>query len=449
MKYEKWSFGYSLFRIYVKLAYRLVHKNITVTGRENIPKHKPVIFAPNHQNALCDPLAIVCHVRRQPVWLARADIFKHKIARTILRFFKIMPVYRLRDGKQNLGKNDLTFSGSVTVLANNGTLGLFPEAAHSGKRQMLPHKKAIPRIAFMAEEITRCSLDIQIIPVGIYYSHYWKFDRSLIVHFGPPIPVKEFITENQQTTLEVTLGLRDRIYQSILPLVIQINSKNYYQEFEWIREMYTLRLLERKGEKPSRLNEFRAGQIIVAKLDELEQTNPGETEKLCDQVAEYKALIQKLKIRDWVVDQKQCTRKSLVTKAIILILGLPFFIYGGLLNIAPFLLIDRVVRKNVKDITFWSTFFFPLGLVLFPLFYLGEMILLSGFLPGIIPMIAFLVSFPITGKIAFRWFILFRKTVGLIRFYMLNKKHKQRFLHLFRIKKQILKNVDAIIPGKG
>jgi len=51
MKYEKWSPGYSIFRIYVKLAHRLVYKNITVTGLENIPGNKPVIFAPNHQNA--------------------------------------------------------------------------------------------------------------------------------------------------------------------------------------------------------------------------------------------------------------------------------------------------------------------------------------------------------------------------------------------------------------
>src|SRR5690606_10332368 len=131
----------------------------------------------------------------QPVWLARADIFKNKTAAAILKFLKIMPVYRMRDGKENLAKNDETFLSSIRVLENNFALGLFPEAAHSGKRQMLVHKKAVPRIVFMAEEKSKNNLDIQIIPTGIYYSHYWKFNRNLIVNFGKPIRVNEFLDE--------------------------------------------------------------------------------------------------------------------------------------------------------------------------------------------------------------------------------------------------------------
>jgi 1-acyl-sn-glycerol-3-phosphate acyltransferase len=113
---------------------------------------------------------------------------------------------------------------------------------------MLPHKKAVPRIAFMAEENTWFTLDIQIIPVGIYYTHYWKFDRSLIVNFGPPVPVKEFETAYKKMPQTAILSLRDRIYQSILPLVIQINTLNFYDEFDLIRAMYAKRLLEKMDE---------------------------------------------------------------------------------------------------------------------------------------------------------------------------------------------------------
>ncbi len=116
MKYEKWSVGYWLFKEYVQFADWLIHKKIIVTGKEKIPKNKPIVFAPNHQNALSDPMAILLHTRFQPVWLARADIFKTKTITAILRFLKIMPVYRLRDGKENLAKNDETFADSIKVL---------------------------------------------------------------------------------------------------------------------------------------------------------------------------------------------------------------------------------------------------------------------------------------------------------------------------------------------
>ena len=124
-----------------------------------------MLITPNHQNALSDPMSILLHIPLQPVWLASADIFKNGMLTAILRFLKIMPVYRLRDGKENLAKNETTFDNSVKVLQNNGALALFPEGAHTGKRQMMAHKKAAPRIVFMAEEKADENLDIQIIPI--------------------------------------------------------------------------------------------------------------------------------------------------------------------------------------------------------------------------------------------------------------------------------------------
>lgn len=53
---EKWSFRYWLLKQYVKLAYWLFHREIVVSGRENIPRGQPVIFASNHPNALSDKI---------------------------------------------------------------------------------------------------------------------------------------------------------------------------------------------------------------------------------------------------------------------------------------------------------------------------------------------------------------------------------------------------------
>ena len=225
MNFIKWSFGYWCLKKYVSFADWLIHKKTIVNGKEKIPKNKPILFAPNHQNALADPMAILLHTRFQPVWLARADIFKSKTISVILRFLKIMPVYRLRDGKENLAKNDQTFANSIKVLENNFALALFPEAAHSGKRQMLVHKKAVPRIVFMAEEKANHKLDIHIVPAGIYYSHYWKFNRTVIVNFGDPIRVKDYLEEYRLNTNAATLSLREKIADSILPLIINIKSK--------------------------------------------------------------------------------------------------------------------------------------------------------------------------------------------------------------------------------
>ncbi len=276
MSYEKWSWGYWLLKKYVQFADWLIYNKVIVNGLDNIPKNKPIIFSPNHQNALSDPLAILLNTKYQPVWLARADIFKNRTAAAILKFLKIMPVYRMRDGKENLAKNDEIFLSSVKVLENNFALGLFPEAAHSGKRQMLVHKKAVPRIVFMAEEKAKKNLDIQIIPTGIYYSHYWKFNRNLIVNFGKPIRANEFLDQFKQSESAATLSLRQRILDEMQSVVLEIKSTKYYDDFESIREIYGKHFLKRQNQKYSVLNLFYSDQKLVKKLDVLEENNPGD-----------------------------------------------------------------------------------------------------------------------------------------------------------------------------
>lgn len=445
MSYEKWSLGYWTLKKYVQFADWLIYNKVIITGLEKIPNNKPIIFSPNHQNALSDPMAILLNTKFQPVWLARADIFKNKTAAAILKFLKIMPVYRMRDGKENLAKNDETFSNSVKVLENNFALGLFPEAAHSGKRQMLVHKKAVPRIVFMAEEKSNQNLDIQIIPTGIYYSHYWKFNRDLIVNFGNPISGKEYLEAFQKNESAATLLLRQRILDDILPLVLEIKSHKYYDDFETIREIYGKYYLKRKTQKHSTLNHFKSDQELVQKLDALEEKFPEETEKLVQQVNYYVSKIKKLKIHNWLVENPNLNLVKIAFNKLILILGLPVFLFGFIFNAIPFFTIDIITRKKIKDKGFWSTYFLALGIILFPIFYMIEFFIVSWLIPGIWLKLAFLVAMPLTGKVAFLWYILFRKTVGRGRLILLKLFSKKEYYHLFEEKELLYKKLDELL----
>ncbi len=446
MKYEKWSAGYWLLKVYVRFADWFILKKTIVTGKKNIPLNKPVIFSPNHQNALSDPMAVLLNTRYQPVWLARADIFgKSKMINSMLRFIKIVPVYRLRDGKENLGKNDYTFEVSVKVLENNFALALFPEAAHSAKRQMLIHKKAVPRIAFMAEEKSNRHLDIQIIPAGIYYSHYWKFNRSVIINFGEPIRVSEFLELYSHNPAAAVMAMKAKIYEAMLPLVINIASKKYYDGFEIIREIYGRHFLSRKQKKFSVLNLFKSDQDLVRQLDELEKNHPAETEKLVQEAAHYYKEVKKSGLRSWLLDTKQIHLPAILGNLFILLAGMPLFLYGFIFNAIPFFLIDRVVRKKIKDKSFWSTFFLVAGIVVFPLFYLLELLAVVWFIPGFWLNVAFLVSLPFAGKIAFNWYILLRKTTGRLRLMHLKWFRKKIYRQIINQKEQLYQKLDSLI----
>ncbi|GAB1453780.1 hypothetical protein MASR2M47_38360 [Draconibacterium sp.] len=445
MSYEKWSWGYWILKKYVQFADWLIYNKVIINGLENIPKNKPIIFSPNHQNALSDPMAILLNTKFQPVWLARADIFKNKTAAAILKFLKIMPVYRMRDGKENLAKNDEIFMGSVRVLENHFALGLFPEAAHSGKRQMLAHKKAVPRIVFMAEQKAKNNLDIQIIPTGIFYSHYWKFNRNLIVNFGKPIRANDFLDEFERSESAANLSLRQRILDEMQPLVLEIKSTRFYDDFEAIREIYGKHFLNRQNKKYSVLNLFYSDQKLVKQLDALEVETPGVIENIVDSVKNYDSKIKKLKIRSRLLEKSDLNWLKIGFNILILLLGLPIFLFGFIFNAAPFFIIDTITRKKIKDKGFWSTFFLSLGIILFPIFYLLEFFAVSWLIPGVWLKLAFLLAMPFAGKIAFRWYILFRKTVGRIRLLMLKVFYRNEYNLLAKEKELLFGKLDEVV----
>jgi hypothetical protein len=356
-----------------------------------------------------------------------------------------MPVYRMRDGKENLAKNDETFASSVKVLENHFALGLFPEAAHSGKRQMLVHKKAVPRIVFMAEEKAGHNLDIQIIPTGIFYSHYWKFNRTLIVNFGNPIPVNEYLELAKTNENAATLALRQRILDEMQSLVLEIKSTKFYDDFEIIREIYGRHFLNRQNQKYTALNLFYSDQKLVKKLDALEENHPEETEKLVQDVNNYAAKIKKPKIRNWLIENPDLNLLKIGLNKLILILGLPIFLFGFIFNAVPFFAIDRITRKKIKDKGFWSTFFLVLGIIVFPIFYLIEFVAVSWLIPGIWLKLVFLVSMPIAGKVAFLWYILFRKTVGRVRLLLLKLFNKKEYSNLFKEKELLFTKLNELL----
>jgi hypothetical protein len=310
---------------------------------------------------------------------------------------------------------------------------------------MLAHKKAVPRIVFMALEKSNANLDLQIIPTGIYYSHYWKFNRNLLVNFGKPIRANQFLDEFKQSESAATLSLRQRILDEMQSVVLEIKSTKFYTDFETIREIYGKHYLKRQNQKYSILNHFYSDKKLVKKLDELEEISPEIIESIAKSAKNYTSKIKKLKIRSWLLEKSDLNWLKIGFNKLILLMGLPIFLFGFIFNAAPFFIIDTITRKKIRDKGFWSTFFLSLGIILFPIFYLIEFFAVSWLIPGIWLKLAFLFSMPFAGKLAFLWYILFRKTVGRIRLFLLNIFHRKKYNNLFKEKELLFGKLDEVI----
>ncbi|HKJ43869.1 MAG TPA: 1-acyl-sn-glycerol-3-phosphate acyltransferase [Sunxiuqinia sp.] len=443
---EKWSLGYAILKLVVRFSFWMSHKRIVVRGKENIPKGVPIIFAANHQNALMDPLAVLCTNNSQPVWLARADIFKNKRLRPILRFLKILPVYRIRDGKSSLGRNEAIFKQAIEILEKKKVLALFPEAAHSEKRQMLTHKKAVPRIAFQAEEKNDFKLHLQVVPVGIFYSHYWHFNRKLIVQYGQPILVDNYQDEYETNPLQATLMLRDEIRNRLESLTIEISSNNHYNNYELFREIirsdFTTAIHRNKNKT---FNRFLNDQQLMKILEEREKTAPEEFEVIHPRADEYRNLLDRHHLNLHAVNKKNKNPEHLFLRFVATILISPFLIAGFLLHGIPFLIPRFYTRKHVKEAAFYCSFQFVTGMIAYLIFCLIIAVTTFYFSENILLPIVAVSAYLLFGKIVYLISQFSQKTIDQFRLFIFSKKNQPTAKRLLKLKDLLIKSIDRQI----
>lgn len=144
----------------------------------------PLLIASNHPNSFLD--AVILDVLfQQPIWsLARGDVFKKRIFAKILRKLKMLPVYRTREGVENLEHNYTTFSACKEIFKQNGVVLIFSEGLCVNEWHLRPLKKGTARLAISAWQD---GIPLKVIPVGMNYSSFHKFGKNVYINFGNTI----------------------------------------------------------------------------------------------------------------------------------------------------------------------------------------------------------------------------------------------------------------------
>jgi 1-acyl-sn-glycerol-3-phosphate acyltransferase len=430
---------------YVTTLHQLFYKKIVVEGKDNIPKDGPLIFAPNHQNALMDPLAVLFTCFRQIVFLARADVFKNKILAKLFYFLKILPIFRIRDGKDNLQNNDETFNVAIRVLESKQNIGIFPEAQHNNKRSLLPSKKGIPRLAFMAEEKNNFDLDIKIIPVGIYYSRYNKMMSTLHVRYGEPIAVKNYQAEYIENPQKAMNSLRDKIEESLRPLMIDIRNMELYDTYESIRTLYTKNLIRKfQLGKLSQRNKFKADKITIKALETYEKDNPDKMIEIKAKVEEYEKLKKEYNLSNQSIEKPRISIFRAIFNSFLILLTLPVFLYGFLSNIITYFVPQFIVSK-IKDKQFHSSVKFVWAAFGIPIVYLIQIIIFAIIFPKFWWVLAYAISLPVSGLLArmiTEWGNVLKEDWLLIK---LRKLKPEMYNKIKTLHKEIIYELDLIV----
>lgn len=419
---EKYSAGYALLKSVSKFWHNnIFYRKVIVLGRDNINPDDNLIFAPNHQNALMDALAVLFTHKGQPIFLARADIFKKKVIAAILYFLKILPVYRIRDGMENLKSNDETFNKTVEVLKNKNGLVVLPEGSHEGFRRLRQLKKGICRIAFQADEAADFKLNIKIIPVGLEFTHYSRFRQVLTVVYSKPIEISQFYDSYKKSPQRAMNQLRNRLSEEMEKIIVHIESKEDYEALDELRS-----LVNGKYSDDIRLPKLFRDRILINKMNRLKTSATELYNEICNLTLQIKEKAKDLKIDYRLLEKKKHPVTAMLTGIIALFLTLPLFLYGLILNFV-FLEIPNLQIRKVEDVQFHSSLMYSISLLLaFILLPIYLVILLVFFSPWWIAILIFL-SIPLSGLFSWNYFLLSRRISGGLRIRIYIRKNNSEF----------------------
>lgn len=313
---------YLLFKQIIKLGLFFYTKKIHVSGIENIPKNEAIIFVPNHPNGLIDPLFVAINNPRINHFLVRAAVFKKSFVKKILSTLNLMPIYRIRDGKKNMRKNEAIFEQCCNILLKKRALMIFAEGSHDCTRTVRPLKTGFLKIAFATLQ-QNPNLKIHIIPVGLTYQKVTSFPSELALHYGKPILANPFYNKDDER--QFISSVNKKVSEQLKMITVHIPKENYAETLEKLHQ----------------------ANVEFTKVNHVNQMiSSNEFSK-----------------------QRGRKQKSNFLKTLLIIN-----------NLIPYL-IWRKITEKIVDIEFVDTFRFAVGMIFFPINLILQTVLI-GFLFG-------------------------------------------------------------------
>lgn len=165
-----------LLKILIRAALWLFCIDININHKHLLSKKGPLLIIANHPNSFLDAIIIASCYKRRVHFLARGDVFKNKIFRVLLMSLNMIPVYRLREGKENLHLNDFAFKESVKLLEKGEAVLVFIEGTCINSHELQPLKKGTARIL---EGIHKKGISPTLHAIGIAYNQLYGIGKII------------------------------------------------------------------------------------------------------------------------------------------------------------------------------------------------------------------------------------------------------------------------------
>lgn len=378
---------------------RLYYPVIECEGLERLPVDRPVIFAPNHPNALLDPIALRLAVGRPVRFLAKSPLFQNLFLGSVLRAYGALPIYRVQDsgsdGGDRAGNNERLFASCGVLLARRESIAIFPEGTSHSSPTLKPLKTGAARIALAAE--AQFSVGVAIVPVGLIYQDKATFRSRVLVVIGDPIDCAALRGDYQKDERGAVEALTGRIRAALDRVVLQADTVELLAGIAKIAAY--------ASDAPATSQEAQRDRTrrLLDGYRALEASDPARLDAIVGDVRRYLRTLALLRVDDpWAVEIGRIRAGNVARVTLQLLTLAPFALVGGFLSWLPYRAAGWIAKRVTKEEDVLSTVKLLGGALLLLVAWLGESSVVGAWRGGLAGLGTFLIALA-TGYAALRW----------------------------------------------
>jgi hypothetical protein len=247
-----------------------------------------------------------------------------------------------------------------------------------------------------------------MIPVGLTFEARKSFRGHVLVSFGPPIPVSPYLAAFRAEPARAVDALTDAIQWAMEAEVVNVERVDDARLVAAVEDLYrddlARELRESRGLAPKDVDLVRLSRGIVDAVRWFKTHDPERVERLWQRIQSYRALLAEHQVRDEAVRtwRQRLAPRQRLKRGWDAVLGFPIFLYAvnGLPYYLPRWLAHRLAHKE----TDYMTIRLLASIAAIPVFWGLETWLVSRVANGRWT-IAFALSLPISGVIAYRYLV--------------------------------------------
>jgi glycerol-3-phosphate O-acyltransferase / dihydroxyacetone phosphate acyltransferase len=436
---------YAVVRVFARFWIWFFFERVEVRHPERVPRKGPVLLCINHPNNLIDSLLVGSVLPRKVHYLATVALFRNPFIARFLVTLGVIPVYRKADDPDRRDRNIEMFTACEQAFDRGRLIAIYPEGATHAEAHVQRIKTGAGRIALGYE--AHAPGRLAIVPVGLTFEARKRFRGRVLVSFGEPIDVSSYLAVYREEPPKALHTLTTAIQQAMEREVVHVERIDTTAFARAVDVLYrgTLEreLWEESGLAGGHIDPFQLPASITDTVEHFRLHDPERIERLWQRILGYQAGLAAYRLRDEAVRSRleRPAERQRVARSWQTIVSLPLFAYGATVNFLPYYLPGWFAKRTARRPTDYATTRLLASVVAFPLFWALETALV-GRAAGLRWALAFFVSLPLGGLVAYRYLVGTGRLSRQIRFGALLLTRAQQARRLVAERREIVGELE-------